>query len=88
MQGFPLHANTPIPAHRRDQWERLIRSTARGAVALERLAHDANGALLDTFPHPWSEGTTGSTRSPWALLEKLAAVVPLPRVHLGRYGGC
>ena len=25
---------------------------------------------------------------PWNCLEKLAALVPLPRVHLVRYGGC
>src|SRR5262249_7293121 len=30
MPGFALHANTQGPAHRRDQLERLIRSTARG----------------------------------------------------------
>ncbi len=30
----------------------------------------------------------GITRSPLELLEKLAALVPLPRVHLVRYGGC
>ena len=36
---------------------------------------------------PWSGGTTGITLSPLALLEKLAALVPLPRVHLVRYGG-
>src|SRR3989441_1017425 len=48
IHGFSLHANTQVPAHRRDQLERLIRYTARGAVAL----------------------------------------VPLPRVHLVRYGGC
>ena len=88
MQGFSLPANTPIPAHRRDQWERLVRSTARGAVSLERLAHDANGDLIYTFTHPWSDGTTGITRSLLELWEKLAALVPLPRVHLGRYGGC
>ena len=28
------------------------------------------------------------TLSPLELLEKLAALVPLPRVHLVRYGGC
>jgi putative transposase len=28
------------------------------------------------------------TLSPLELLEKLAAVVPLPRVHLVRYAGC
>ena len=55
---------------------RLIRSTARGAVSLERLEHDANGDVLSTFTHPWSDGTTGITRSPVELLEKLAALAP------------
>jgi Putative transposase/Transposase zinc-binding domain len=88
VQGFSLHANTQVPAHRRDQLERLLRYTARGAVSLERLAQDANGDLLYTFTHPWSDGTTGIRLSPVELLEKLAALVPLPRVHLVRYGGC
>jgi len=88
VHGFSLHANTAIPAHRRDQLEQLIRSTARGAVSLERLQEDANGDLLYTFTHPWSDGTTGITLSPLELLEKLAALVPLPHVHLVRYSGC
>src|SRR5215831_356072 len=88
VHGFSLHANTQIPAHRRDQLECLIRYTARGAMALERLQDDANGDLVYTFTHPWSDGTTGIRLSPLELLEKLAALVPLPRVHLVRYGGC
>jgi hypothetical protein len=88
VQGFSLHANTEIPAHRRDQLERLIRSTARGAVSLERLQAEANGDLISTFPHPWSDGTTGMRLAPLELLEQLAALVPWPRVHLVRYGGC
>jgi hypothetical protein len=88
VHGFSLHANTQVPAHRRDQLERLIRYTARGAVSLERLTQDANGDLVYTFTHPWSDGTTGIRLSPMELLEKLAALVPLPRVHLVRYGGC
>ena len=88
VNGFSLHANTQVPAHRRDQLERLIRYTARGAVALERLAEDAHGDLVYTFTKPWSDGTTGMTLSPLELLEKLAALVPLPRVHLVRYAGC
>jgi len=88
VHGFSLHAHTQIPAHRRDQLECLIRYTARGAVSLERLAQDANGDLVYTFTHPWSDGTTGIRLSPLELLEKLAALVPLPRVHLVRYGGC
>jgi Putative transposase/Transposase zinc-binding domain len=88
VHGFSLHANTAIPAHRRDQLEQLIRYTARGAVSLERLQADATGELVYTFTHPWSDGTTGIRLSPLELLEKLAALVPLPHVHLVRYGGC
>jgi hypothetical protein len=68
--------------------ERLIRYTARGAVSLERLAEDGNGDLVYAFTKPWSDGTTGIKLSPLELLEKLAAIVPLPRVHLVRYAGC
>jgi Putative transposase len=88
VHGFSLHANTQIPAHRRDQLERLIRYTGRGAVSLERLQEDANGDLVSTFTHPWSDGTTGIRLAPVELLETLAALVPLPHVHLVRYGGC
>ena len=57
-------------------------------MALERLAQDAHGDLVYTFTKPWSDGTTGITLAPLELLEKLAALVPLPRVHLVRYAGC
>src|SRR5215471_5116161 len=40
------------------------------------------------LPSPWSDGTTGIRLAPLELLEKLAALVPLPHVHLVRYGGC
>jgi hypothetical protein len=68
--------------------ERLIRYPAREAVSLERLQEEANGDLLYPCTHPWSDRTTGIRLSPVALLEKLAALVPLPRVHLVRSGGC
>jgi hypothetical protein len=68
--------------------ERLLRYTARGAVALERLTVHADGDLLSTFTHPWSDGTIGIRLSPLELLEKLAVLVPLPRQHQVRYGGC
>jgi hypothetical protein len=68
--------------------ERLIRFMARGAVSLERLTQDAIGDLVYTFTYSWSDGTTGIRLSPMELLEKLAALVPLPRIHLVRYGGC
>jgi len=88
VHGFSLHANTHIPAHRRDQLERLIRYTARGAISLERLAENTHGDLLYTFTRPWSDGTMGIKLSPVERLEKLAALVPSPRVHQVRYAGC
>jgi hypothetical protein len=88
VNGFSLHANTAIPAHRRDQLERLIRYTARVALSLERLEQDANGDRIYRFNRPWSDGTTGIKLSPLELLEKLAALVPLPCAHLVRYAGC
>ncbi len=51
-----------------------MRYTARGAVSLERLDVNADGDLLYTFTHPWSDGTTGIKLSPLELLEKLAAL--------------
>ena len=84
VNGFSLHANTQIPAHRRDQLERFIRSTTRGAVALERLQEDANGNLVYTFTKPWSDGTRGFKLSPVELLEKLTALeqrLAQPDVH-------
>jgi hypothetical protein len=88
VHGFSLHANPAMLAHRREQLERLLRSTARGALSLERLEQDANGALIYRFNRPWSDGTTGMKLSPLERLEKLAALVPLPRAHLVRSGGC
>jgi len=57
-------------------------------VSLERLDINADGDLLYTFTRPWSDGTTGITLSPLELIEKLAALVPLPRQHQVHYGGC
>ena len=65
VHGFSLHANTQVPAHRRDQLERLIRYTARGAVALARLAEAVNGDLVYTFTTPWSDGPLGSPSRRW-----------------------
>ena len=77
VNGFSLHANTEIPAHRRDQLERLMRYTARCAVSLEWLAEDANGDLIYAFHRPWSDGTTG-IKLTVGTTYKLSAFVPLP----------
>ena len=67
VNGFSLHANTDIPAQRRDPLERLMRYTARGAVSLARLTEDNHGDLMSMCTRPWSDGTTGSKLSPLEL---------------------
>jgi hypothetical protein len=80
--------NLPLPYHMLFVEGVSVDRPARGAVSLERLEADANGDLLSTVTRPWSDGTTGITRSPLELLETLAALGPLPQLHLGRSGGC
>jgi len=81
VNGFSLHANTGIPAHRRDQLERLIRYTARGALSLERLEQDANGDLIYRFNRPWSDGTTGIKLSPLFWLKKVIGYFDIKSFH-------
>src|SRR3989475_11670152 len=52
VHGFSLHANTQIPAHRRDQLEGLIPYTARRAVSLERPPGGATRDPRDTLNPP------------------------------------
>ena len=65
-----------------------MRYPGRGAGALERRTADDHGDLVSMVPRPCSDGTTGIKLSPLELLEKLAVIVPLLRVHLVRYVGC
>ena len=51
---------------------------------LEKLDDDLLSFRLKT---PWSDGTTHLVLSPMELIEKLAALVPPPRVNLVRYHG-
>jgi hypothetical protein len=72
----------------RSRWVRETLIQRIGDISTDFHGRCGNGDLLYTFTRPWSDGTTGITLSPSELLEKLAALVPLPRVHLIRYGGC
>src|SRR6266446_4126759 len=62
VQGFSLRANTQVPAHRRDQLERLIRYTARGAVSLERKAPTGISSTLSPDRSPTGRHASNSRR--------------------------
>ncbi len=67
--------------------ERLCRYVARPALASGRLRLLASQRLCFALKTPWSDGTSHLLRSPMELLEKRAALVPPPRLHLLRYHG-
>jgi hypothetical protein len=87
LEGFSLHADIAVRAHRRDQLEHLCRSLLRPPLALERLTESSGGPLLYQLRRPWSDGSTALRLDPLELLERLAALVPAPRRPLLAYHG-
>jgi len=87
VSGFSLHANVAVAARDRQRLERLVRYCARPPLAIERLEPLADGRVLYRFKRPWRNGTTHMVLTPLELLEKLAALVPRPKIHLVRYHG-
>ena len=85
--GLSLHANVAVPARDRRRLERLCRYAGRPPFATERATRLPDGRILYELRHPWRDGTTHVAFEPLELLEKLAALVPPPRVHLVRYHG-
>ncbi len=82
-----LHANVSVPAGDRRRLERLCRYIARPPVSTERLSKLGDGRLLYRLKRRWRDGTTHVVFQPLELVEKLAAVVPPPRIHVIRYHG-
>jgi len=65
--------------------ERLLRYCARPPVALERLEQLGEDALIYRFDQPQPDGRTQLRLTPLQLIERLAALIPPPRLHRHRY---
>jgi hypothetical protein len=87
LLGYDLEARVRVDAGDRAGLERVARYLMRPALAMERLTLRDDGLYEYGLRHAWRDGTTGIVLSPMELMEKLAALVPLPRVHLVRYHG-
>ncbi len=85
--GFSLHAGVAVPANDRQRLERLCRYVGRPPVATERLSELPDGRLLYELRHRWRDGTTHVAFEPLELIDRLAALVPPPRLHTVRYFG-
>jgi hypothetical protein len=85
--GFSLHAGVAMTGTERDKIEKLCRYIARPAVALERLSLGSNGQVIYRLKKPYDDGTTFISMTKLELLERLAAIVPRPKIHLTRFAG-
>lgn len=85
--GFSLHAGVHVAGSERQKLEKIARYIARPAIALERLSLNSRGQVVYSLKKPYSDGTTHIVMTQLELMERLAAIVPRPRVHLIRFHG-
>jgi hypothetical protein len=85
--GFSLHAGVRCGTHQRKELERLCRYITRPAIANERLKQDGEGNVVLQLKSPWRDGATHLRMSPLEFMQRLAALVPRPRLHLIRFHG-
>lgn len=64
-----------------------MRYTLRPPLALTRLRVDAEGQVCVALRHQCSDGTTHLRFDPVTLLERLAVLIPRPRINLVIYYG-
>ena len=85
--GFSLDASVRIEGADRTGLERLLRYCARPPFALERLEQLGDDQLVYRFAKPQPDGRTELSLTPLELIERLAALIPPPRIHRHRYHG-
>jgi hypothetical protein len=86
-QGFSLHAAVRWRADQRAELEELCRYITRPAIANERLKRNRAGQVVLQLKSPYKDGTTHIVMEPLEFMERLAALVPRPRLHLIRFHG-
>ena len=84
MQGFSLHAAVRCAGDDRQALEQLCCHITRPALANERVQTNAAGQGVLKLKTPWRDGATHLVLSPLEFMQRLAALVPRPRLHLIR----
>ena len=87
IDGFSLHAAVRVQAHDRKRLEQLCRYITRPALSDERVQLNGAGQVELKLKTPWRDGTTHLVMSPLEFMQRLAALVPRPRLHLIRFHG-
>ena len=65
----------------------MCRYLTRPAIANDRLTRNHAGQGVLTLKTPYREGATHIVMSPLEFMQRLAALVPRPRLHLIRFHG-
>ena len=71
----------------RQALEQLCRYITRPAIVNERLKRNRTGQVVLQLKSAYQDGTTHIVMSPLEFLQRLAAPVPRPRLHLIRFHG-
>jgi hypothetical protein len=82
-----LHSGVRCGTHQRKELERLCRYITRPAIANERLKYDDAGNVVLQLKSAGRDGTTHIGMSPLEFMQRLAALVPRPRLDLNRFHG-
>ena len=87
LHGFTLHAAVRWGADQRKELEHLCRYITRPAIANERLKRNRAGQVVLQLKSAYKDGTTHIVMAPLEFVQRLAALVPRPRLHLIRFHG-
>ena len=80
--GFDLHAGVAVAAKNRARLEQLCRYALRPAVGQDRLQALPDGTVALELRRRWTDLTTHLIFDQVESVERLAALVPRPRVNL------
>ena len=87
IDGFSLHAAMRVEAHERKRLEQLCRCITRPALSDGRAQVNAAGQMELRLNTHWRDATVHLVMSPLEFMQRLAALVPWPRLHLIRFHG-
>jgi putative transposase len=87
IEGFDLHAAVTAPAGDRARLEHLCRYVLRPPIAQDALDLAPDGSVLVRLRRAFRDGTRVIRLEPPEFLEKLASMIPKPRINLLVYHG-
>ena len=85
--GFSLHAGMAARAKEREKLECLCRYISRPAVSEKRFSLVSNGNIRYQLKTPYRDSTTHVIFELLDFIDRLAVLVPKPRVNLTRFHG-